>query len=150
MSAAKTLVQLLVILFTALAGVTEIVYTNHALDSRNRTVNAEFLVAELESFFNNGGNCPQDGKCDQWQFWICLDHNGKFSPHGKFLCQLKNNPKKWGGVVIGLKDKNPVVVTGYMGNWKYWQKMLFADKCFEVSVTAKLMKKIIEAITLIK
>lgn len=102
--------------------------TTHAdLAHQGQAVNANVMVGVVEDCLNGDSN----GRCEEMYVYVCAQHAGEKSPHAKVICK---NGDHGDGLIIGLRYKQPVVVTGYRARWSYWQGTLFRDRCVVISV----------------
>lgn len=106
------------------------IMTDHALEGhQGQAANASTIVDCLADQLN--GNSNGDDKCDQLDLHICRKYRGTKSPHAKVLCHKGD---KIDGLIIGLRDGTPKVVTGYRARRSYWLNSITRDQCIPLNL----------------
>jgi hypothetical protein len=121
------LVQVLMAIAASVGIATSATTTHADLAHQGQAVNAHVMVGVVEECLNSDGDDP----CEEMYVYVCAQHAGESSPHAKVICK---NGDHGDGLIIGLRNNNPVVVTGYRARWSYWRKSFFRDRCVVISI----------------
>lgn len=102
--------------------------TDHAREAHaNQAIDASVMVKTVTDCLNG----DPDEYCERMDIHFCRKHAGRVSPHAKVICY---HGHVGDGLIIGLANEKPVVVTGYRARSQYWVRGVLRDQCVPISV----------------